>query len=312
MNLGHDVKTGYRAILGSLALFSLLSCGGGSSPSVTSSPSTATLFAVGDIAQCGSLPAVQALANQTLALVTSLQSQTKTPGNVLTLGDNVYNTGTAAEFLNCYDPTWGQLKSVTWATPGNHDYGTPDAGGYFDYFGASAGPDRKGYYSKTVNGWLVVSLNSNVDSTASSAQYKWLQSQLSAVTEGCILAVWHHPMFTSATRGDDRKMTDVYDLLVAKKADLILQGHEHHFERFQPMLSDGTVDVTRGLVSMVVGTGGASLNDFSAKIHSGSQSRIKELGVLQMELAVGSLTWKFVNVAQKALDSGSISCKVKT
>jgi acid phosphatase type 7 len=309
MNLRYSGNVFSRFFALGFFLVTGASCGGGVSSTLVNSTS---VLAVGDIAQCGSLSASQSFANQTFALVSALQSQIKTPSNVLTLGDNVYDTGTAAEFTNCYAPTWGQLKSVTWATPGNHDYGTPDASGYFDYFGASAGPDRKGYYAKSVNGWFVISLNSNVDATTTSVQYKWLQSQLSGNTDGCILAAWHHPMFTSATRGDNRKMTDVYDLLVAKKADLVLQGHEHQFERFQPMLSDGTIDNTRGVVSMVVGTGGASLSDFSAVVHSGSQARIKELGVLQMELSVGGMAWKFINLAQKSLDSGALSCKVKT
>jgi acid phosphatase type 7 len=200
---------------------------------------------------------------------------------------------------------------VTWATPGNHDYGVPDALDYFSYFGQSAGTDKAGYYSKSVNGWLIVSLNSNVDATATSAQYKWLADKLTANQDACVLAVWHHPIFSSSSRGGTTKMRELFDLLASKNADLVLQGHEHQFERFQPATGDGLVNASKGLVSMVVGTGGAALYDFVATAHPASQTRIKEFGVLQLDLSATSVVWKFVNVGQKVLDSGSLACKSK-
>ena len=69
------------------------------------------------------------------------------PGTVYTLGDNVYTYGTAAEFRNCYDPTWGKYKNRTKPTAGNHDYYTAGAKPYFNYFGRRAGRPTQGYYS---------------------------------------------------------------------------------------------------------------------------------------------------------------------
>jgi acid phosphatase type 7 len=295
--------------LGIVLLIPLISGCGGSS-STASKTQSASLIAVGDIAQCNALSPSVVPAHQTALLVQSLITQGKASGQVLTLGDNVYSTGTAAEFQNCYEPTWGKFKSTTWATPGNHDYGVPNASDYYTYFGTSAGGDRKGFYAKSLNGWLVLSLNSNIDASAGSEQYKWLESQLSSSTERCVLAAWHHPVFTSAARGDNLQMREIFSLLVTKKADLVLQGHEHQFERFSPMLADGDQSAA-GITSMVVGTGGASLSDYLPTLHAGSQARSKAFGVLLMNLAPGSADWQFIGLDQKSLDAGSLTCKVK-
>jgi acid phosphatase type 7 len=274
-------------------------------------PTSTTVFAVGDIAQCSGLPAQQSAAAQTAALMQALVDQTKSVTSIITLGDNVYDKGLASEFQTCYEPTWGRFKSLTWATPGNHDYGVTDALDYFGYFGQSAGGDKTGYYSKAVNGWLIVSLNSNIDTSVASAQYKWLSDKLNTNQQACVMAVWHHPIFSSSTRGGTTKMRELFDLLASKNADLVLQGHEHQFERFKPALGNGAVDLKSGITSMVVGTGGASLYDFVITTHSASEVRIKEFGVLQLDLSTTSSRWKFVNINQKVLDSGTLVCKPK-
>jgi acid phosphatase type 7 len=287
----------------------LTSCGGGSSSSSSVEPTT--LIAVGDIAQCTTGVAVaDTVASKTAALTASILAEKKSSAGVLTLGDNVYYAGTPAEFSDCYEPTWGKLKSVTWPTPGNHDYGIAGASGYFDYFGSLAGTDRKGFYSKSLSGWLILSLNSNVDAQTGSEQYNWVESEIIKSANGCILAVWHHPMFTTAVRGDNGKMRDIFNLLVAKNADLVLQGHEHQFERFHPMLGSGAMDAS-GLMSMVIGTGGASLYDFSPNVHPGSAARVRDFGVLQLDLSLGKASFKFVNLERKPLDQGEVICKAK-
>lgn len=301
-----------RNLLIASLYISLVSCGGSNaSPEATTVPKTKTVFAVGDIAQCNGLAASQSAAAKTATLMQALIDQTKSVESVITLGDNVYDKGLATEFQTCYEPTWGRFKSITWATPGNHDYGVTDALDYFGYFGQSAGTDKAGYYSKSVNGWLIVSLNSNIDASSSSTQHKWLADKLSTNQDACVMAVWHHPIFSSSARGGTQKMRELFDLLVAKNADLVLQGHEHHYERFQPTLGDGAVNASKGLVSMVVGTGGASLYDFVSMAHVASELRIKEFGVLQLDLSSTSAVWKFVNLDQKVLDTGKLMCKDK-
>jgi acid phosphatase type 7 len=290
----------------------LLGCGGSSSSTESiSGPEATTIFAVGDIAQCNGLPASQSAAAKTAQLTQTLVDRANSVTGIITLGDNVYAKGLASEFLECYEPTWGKFKNMTFATPGNHDYGVPSAIDYFSYFGQAAGADKTGYYSKSVNGWLIVSLNSNIDASASSAQYKWLVEKLATNQEPCVLAVWHHPIFSSSARGGSAVMRETFDLLASRNADLVLQGHEHQFERFQPATGDGMVNLTKGLVSMVVGTGGAGLYDFVSNVHPASQTRIKDFGVLQLDLSTKSAAWKFINLNQAVLDSGTIMCKSK-
>jgi acid phosphatase type 7 len=280
------------------------------------------LIAVGDIAYCKRAVPHQTAAHQTALLASALLADDPA-ARVLTLGDNVYEIGAASEFADCYEPTWGRLRSRTWPTPGNHDYGVEDAHGYFDYFGLNAGVERKGYYLQKLNGWAVISLNSNIDASVTSAQYQWLEGILKELNRPgshepdsgkkelgqlCVLAAWHHPVFTSAPRGDQIMMQAIFDLLVRHRADLVLQGHEHHFERFAPMRADGKIDHKEGVRSMVVGTGGAPLSGYRAEKRVGSEQQIREFGVLALALTPGKTEWQFVNLERRVLDSGTIKC----
>ena len=137
------------------------------------------IVAAGDIGQCYDAPAAASAAARTAALVTPEDAL------VLTLGDHAYDNGTPAEFANCFHPTWGAFKDRIRPSPGNHDYNTPGAVGYFDYFGAQAGPDRRGYYSFDHGGWHFISLNTLVDVTAQSEQYAWLKADLARPPTAC-------------------------------------------------------------------------------------------------------------------------------
>lgn len=268
-----------------------------------------TLIAAGDIAYCLKEPAAHSAAERTARLVEWLL-RSAPDAQVLTLGDNVYEDGTRAEFQECYEPTWGRFKQRTWATPGNHDYGSPDAQPYFEYFGDRAGPNRRGFYRVSLGDWTLVSLNSNVAAGKGSPQYLWLEQQLREAGPGCLMAVWHHPYFTSAPRGNNRAFADVFELLERHRADLVLFGHEHHFERFAPRRADGQPDSRSGIVSMVVGTGGAPLSGFSPQPQLGSAAQIMQHGVLELELQRQSARWRFVSVDRLVLDSGSLVCRV--
>ena len=271
-------------------------------------PLTGNLIAVGDIAYCTNAAPRDTAAYRTAELTASLLTS-DSEAKVLTLGDNVYEIGLPREFADCYEPTWGKLKSRTWPTPGNHDYGVSNAHGYFDYFGHAAGSDRSGFYQQRMNGWAVISLNSNVDASVASAQYRWLERVLQQSADLCVLAAWHHPVFTSAPRRDQPMMKAIFELLVRHKADLILQGHEHHFERFAPMLADGVIDRERGVRTMVVGTGGAPLSGYRSTARDGSEKQIRAFGVLNMALTPGKAQWQFVSVDRQVLDSGVLNCR---
>lgn len=282
----------------------LAGCGGGGGGSSPPPEQVAVVLAAGDIAQCGALPAAASPAAQTALLVESIPGAT-----VLTLGDNVYDAGTATEFATCYAPTWGRFKSRTNPSPGNHDYLTIAAAGYFDYFGDRAGPDRRGYFSFDLGAWHLISLNSNIPATPGSAQDLWLRADLSAnVGKRCVLAYWHHPVFSSGPHGNDPTMAGIWQTLYDFNADVVLVGHDHDYERFGPQDAAGRADTARGLRSFVVGTGGASPYTFET-IRANSEVRLTgHFGAIRLTLRSDRFQWDFIDIAGVTRDSGEAPC----
>ena len=231
--------------------------------------------------------------------------------NVLTLGDNAYALGQSIGYTTCYRPTWGRFIDKTFAIPGNHDYENNGDGNYFDYFGAKASPDgkRTGYYRIEQNGWTVFALSSVTDASAASAQAQWLKQEL-ATAQPCVAAAWHHARFSSAPSGDNGTMTALWDILDAAKADVALQSHEHHYERFAPMSSDGTLPATGGLRSFVVGTGGAEIYPH-ARVRAGSEKQAVAYGVMRWSLSAGNAKWRFIDINDAVLDEGAFDCRKK-
>ncbi|MFB3110556.1 MAG: metallophosphoesterase, partial [Gemmatimonadales bacterium] len=84
------------------------------------------------------------------------------PGAVLILGDLAYWDGSAEEFTGCYDRSWGRHTDRSYPVPGNHEYNSPEARPYFDYWGERAGEMGKGYYSFDLGAWHIIALNSNI------------------------------------------------------------------------------------------------------------------------------------------------------
>ena len=155
------------------------------------------------------------------------------PDRVLLLGDNQYRSGTLAQYQRFYGPTWGRFKARTRPVPGNHEYKTPRAAGYFAYFGKAARPKGRSYYSFDLGGWHLVALNSSIDHGPGSAQERWLRADLVATAKRCILAYWHFPRFSSgAHQGNWGSLGSFWNDLYAARADVVLSGHEHSYERF--------------------------------------------------------------------------------
>jgi hypothetical protein len=238
------------------------------------------------------------------------------PGTVYTLGDNVYDSGTADEFANCYNPSWGRHLARTKPVPGNHDYTITGAPGYYAYFGAAAGDPSKGYYSYDLGAWHIVALNSmceNVggcgDTSDPSKMVGWLKQDLAANPSTCTLAYWHHPVFSSGQHGNNPKMVPTWDALYAAGADVVLSGHDHDYERFAPQTSSGAPDPARGIREFVVGTGGRSHYAFGT-IRANSQVRNSDTnGVLKLTLHPTSYDWKFEPEAGRTFsDSGTSNC----
>src|SRR6185437_10164083 len=203
-------------------------------------------------------------------------------GTVFALGDNAYPSGRTEDYRNCYDPSWGRHFGRTRPVPGNHDYESPGAEPYYTYFGAQAGPAGLGYYSFDLGAWHIIALNSNIPAQINSAQGQWLQADLAAnAGTKCTLAMWHHPLFTSGLNGDSADMRDFWQLLYAGGADVVLNGHDHDYERFAPQDPNGRPDAARGIREFVVGTGGGVLRPF-VTLHANSEARVAQIfGVLK-------------------------------
>jgi uncharacterized protein YjdB len=230
------------------------------------------------------------------------------PGTVFAAGDNVYKTGTAAEFANCYGPTWGRHKARTRPVAGNHEYETPGAAGYFGYFGAAAGDPDKGYYSYEVGAWHVVTLNSNLPAKAGTPQAQWLTADLDAHPTQCTVALWHHPSFSSDS--GSTRMRDAWQILYDHGAEIVISGHHHNYERFAPQTATGVLDPSRGLRQFVVGTGGRSLGGKTGASPPNTEIRYTGgFGVLKLTLHADWYEWEFVSEAGKTFsDEGSARC----
>jgi acid phosphatase type 7 len=215
-------------------------------------------------------------------------------GTVFTLGDNVYSSGTARQFKNCYEPTWGRHKVRTRPTPGNHDYRTDDAAPYFDYFGMAAGKPGEGYYSYEIGAWHVIALNSNIDMDAGSAQVKWLRADLEAHPAACTLVYWHHPRWSSGVHGSDERLQAMWDTLYAAGVDVVLNGHDHNYERFAPQDPHGNADERTGIRQFVVGTGGKVERGMGDPIANSEVRNNGAFGVLKLVLRPTSYDWEFV------------------
>lgn len=231
------------------------------------------------------------------------------PGTVFTAGDNAYENGAAADYANCYNPSWGRHKSRTHPAPGNHEYNTAGAAGYFGYFGAAAGDPSTGYYSYTLGAWHIVVLNSNLAMNAGSTQETWLRADLAGHPATCTLALWHHPRFSSGLHGSSTAVQPLWEALYAAGADVVVVGHDHLYERFAPQTPSGQPDAARGIREFVVGTGGAGLYAFGTPALNSQVKDNTTHGVLKLTLYGDHYDWKFVPIAGSSFtDSGSGNC----
>ncbi len=229
----------------------------------------------------------------------------------LALGDLQYENGTYDAFMTSYDPSFGRVKDITKPAPGNHEYNTDGAAGYYQYFDAAAGDPAKGYYSYDVGGWHIVALNSNcgdVACGAGSEQEQWLRADLAAHPTACALAYWHHPRFSSGEHGDDVRMGDLFRAADEGGVDVILNGHDHHYERFALQDADGNADQA-GVREFVVGTGGKNHYTATKPVANSELIETATYGVLQLTLHPDAYDWQFLAEAGATFtDIGSAPC----
>ncbi len=258
---------------------------------------TAVVIGVGDIGMCGR-PAVAQVAR----LVASLE------GHLLIAGDIAYFQGTAANFRDCFNPSWGQFRDRWNAVPGNHEYESAGAAPYFAYFGDAAGPAGRGYYAITMGEWLVLMLDSNIPATQGSPQWEFARAELQAQPTPCTMAVWHHPLFSSGPSGMNVAMRDMWALLQSARAEVILSGHEHLYERFARQTADGRPDPVTGIRQFTAGTGGAQLTNF-VRASANVEEQIVGHGVIRLVLRPAQVDWEFLAVDGSVLDRGLDTCR---
>ena len=275
----------------------------GGQPSPTNPPDAVQILGAGDIAACDSDGD-----EATAALLDELE------GTILALGDVVYEDGNAREFARCYDPSWGRHRDRTRPVPGNHEYQTEGAAGYFDYFGAAAGTPGAGWYSFDLGDWHLIGLNSNCDQIGGceegSPQLAWLRDDLATHQADCTLAYWHHPRWSSGNEHGPVHMTDpLWRTVHDAGVDLVMGGHDHTYERFVPMDGDGAADPD-GTVQFVVGTGGKGLYGFDSVLPTSAAHDASTFGVLQLTLRMGTYDWEFIPVEGGTFtDSGTAACR---
>lgn len=234
------------------------------------------------------------------------------PDAVLTLGDNQYPSGALADFQASYADTWGAYRDITFPVPGNHEYETPGALGYFTYFGKRAGEPDKGYYSYDLGAWHLIALNSECHQIGgcgdSDPQARWLRQDLEVHTHKCVLAYWHRPRFSSAMHGNDHDSDALWRILAAARADVVLAGHDHDYERFTPMNAKGEADPA-GVTQFVAGTGGASHYKFRDPELTSKVRITGRHGVLRLQLIEQGYAWEFMAAPRdEVLDSGNSQC----
>jgi hypothetical protein len=282
-----------------------------SSPSNSNSKSdgqTYVLVGAGDIAGCKDLDGARATA----------KLLEKISGTVFAAGDLAYEYGTAANFQNCYDPTWGEFKTRTKPALGNHEYGEPAATGYFQYWGAAAGPVGKGFYSFDLGSWHIVALNTNCGAKdlggcgKGSPQEEWLRKDVAEHPDACVLAFGHHALFSSGiskSHAVHPELKELWEDLYAAHAALVLAGHEHSYERFGPQDPDGHADPANGIREIVVGTGGRSHDPLGFAMANSEVRNTDTYGVIKLVLTPGHYTWEFIPEEGKTFtDSGSGDC----
>jgi alkaline phosphatase len=279
-------------------------------PAATPTTTPAVLMGAGDIALCGDGP--EYAGDEQSASIIETQIAQYPHARVFIAGDTVQGEGAAWEYERCLDPTWGRFKERIRPAPGNHDYMTTGAGPYYDYFGEAAGPRGVGYYSYDLGDWHIAALNSNcadVGCGPESEQVAWLRADLAASEKQCTLVYWHHPRFSSGLTGGTGTVNPFWRTVTEMGVEIVVNGHDHNYERFAPMDSEGNA-APNGTRLFVSGTGGAHLRRFS-NTHPSSELRLENThGILQFRLYPGRYAWTFLPADDPTLtDAGEGACQ---
>lgn len=305
-----------RRLVLAVVLLSLLTASGSwaaqDQPRATARPMAAaaltgpvTVVAAGDIACAPRDPTTRSTCRDedTAALARRL-----TPDRVLALGDEQYQSGSLWAFRRSYDASWGALRGITLPVPGNHEYRTSGAAGYYSYF-ARRQPGAPGYYARDLGRWRLYLLNSNCDKIDCTVQAEWFRNNLNAHPTACSLVTTHHPRYSSGgSHGSDRRMRRFFRIAYRHRVEMFLSGHEHHYERFRRMNHRGQ-RAKAGVIQFVSGAGGKSLYAVGTRRSGSAYVKDNRFGVLELTLRRGSFDFAFRTVTGRTPDSGSRRCR---
>lgn len=285
-----------------------------------------TLLAVGDIANCAETPGLASafpVSGDLIGLASPFEPSTAPAlptvqltgrwpeAPILALGDLVYSSGKPVEFSGCFDPLWKDNRDRTLPAPGNHEYNSPGAFGYYQYWGQRAGPDDRGYYATQHGNWLILSLNSEADASPGSPQALWLDETLAAFPDSCVLAFYHRPAYSLRERGGRGNAVALFKQLTEAGASLVLNGHNHFYERTVPLGADGAPDPEHGTVAFTVGTGGEASPELP-RADTTAKALFGHLGVLRLDLRMNDFRWWFEDAESGlALDTGQAACNLR-
>ncbi len=279
------------------------------SPSAAVEPSgsgapTVVLTGAGDIADCATTGA-----RQTSDLLLRQQGWFFTAGDAI---DGAADPG-------CFDATWGRVGDrLILTASGEEDHAVAAASGRPSRSGAGSGVSgpsgapAPSWSSHDLGAWHVVVLDSDCAAVGGcgpdSPQGEWLIDDLRHTTALCTLAIWHQPRFSSGADGDHPDVGPLWTILHAAHADLVVDGHDHDYERFAPQDPSGREERPAGIREIIVGTGGAPFGQFG-RTHANSEFRLTGTwGVLRLTLHPANYEWEFLPTTGDVADSGSTPC----
>jgi len=231
------------------------------------------------------------------------------PSFVITVGDNNYPNGAAStidanigkyyyEFIAPYRGQYGSGAATNQFFPamGNHDWDTPGAKPYLDYFTL---PGNERYYDTMIGFVHFFMLDSDDHepdgNTATSKQGQWFHSKLATSRACWDLVVMHHSPYSSGQhQGSSVWMQWPYQ---AWGADAVLSGHDHVYERI----------VLSNFPYFVNGLGGETIHPFATPV-PGSQVRYNaDFGAMLVDATKRQISFRFYSRAGALIDSYSRS-----
>jgi hypothetical protein len=275
------------------------------------------LIGAGDIAVCGTRydEATAALVDS----VTRADSAAQVEDAIFTTGDNVYPTVARVNWDRCWTSSWGdttrRIMKRLRPSIGNHDLQGGFGEAYYEVFGKNAGEKGKGFYSYDLGAWKVFALNSEIVTNSAYSvetrreQEEWLRKELAANTRKCTVAYFHRPRFSSGGHAGDLRMTGLWHIMYEGNVDIVINGHEHHYERFEPQTPAGLRDTVRGITQFIVGTGGAGLTGIRVPVQPNSARRIQgHHGVLKLTLGAEEYQHAFLDTQGRVWDRAAGKC----